>query len=143
MFTGVEVAVSAVDHLHSVPDALCYEMGRETQLYQQAHVAVSQVVDAYTGYPGLFSAPLDISSEQAICEGEYPVVGVYTVYLAGVCQYLSYDGWRHNDTPDTVLCFWRAYGMHTLMERLGDADSIGGEIDVTQGEGHHLTKPHT
>lgn len=46
MFTGVEVAVSVVDHLHSVPDALCYEMGRETQLYQQAHVAVSKLVEA-------------------------------------------------------------------------------------------------
>ena len=62
-----------------------------------------QVVDAYTGYPGLLCTPLNIPPEQAVCKSEHPVWGLYTVYLTSVCQDLLHDDRGHRDTPDTVL----------------------------------------
>ena len=66
-------------------------------------IRVPQVVDAYTGYPGLLCTPLNIPPEQAVYKSEHPVWGLYTVYLTSVCQDLLHDDRGHRDTPDTVL----------------------------------------
>lgn len=103
VLTRVEVAVSIVDHLHNVPDAFCNEVRGEAQLYQQAHMAVSQVMDAYTGYLGLFSTPLDISPEQTIVKVNSRPAGC-SPYILSVYAWISCMTVAGIDIHLTLFC---------------------------------------
>lgn len=73
MLARVEVAISIVDHLYSVPDALGYQMRGKSQFYQQADMGMPQIVDANPGYSGLLGTAFNISFNQAVRKGENPV----------------------------------------------------------------------